>query len=369
MDQTESPRLGRKYAKIYHELRQKLLNGEYREGERLPTEMELSERYGVSRPTVTKALNELMQEGLLSRRIGSGSYAHPPKSNIRNRLFGLLIPGLGRGEIFEPICASVASSAERHNFSLLWSGFDQDARMHPLASEAIARRYIDTGAAGVFFEPLELWPGFEEVNLRVVRMLEEATMPVVLVDADYLHFPERSRFDLVCLDNVRAGYTAARHLLREGVHRIDFLCRPHSADSIRQRIGGYRLALAEGGLVPDPSWLHVGYPEDATFVRELLSDGAPLNLVCGNDETAASLMVTLEELSVPVPDAIRIVGFDDVHYSKRLRVPLTTVRQPCEEIGRLAMETMLWRLEHPDRPARTVLASGTLVVRASCGYG
>jgi len=356
-----------KYVRIYNEIKQQLLSGVFSDGDRLPTEFEYSERFSVSRPTVTKALNALEEEGFILRKTGSGSYVRQRKDVVRSKLFGLLIPGLGRGEIFEPICAQIAYAAERNNYSLLWSGFEKSDKMHPLSSGAIAMRYIDNGASGIFFEPLELWPGYDEMNRNVIRILEDAQVPVVLIDSDYLRFPDRSRFDLVGLDNLRAGYIATRHFLENGAARVDFLVRPNSADTINLRVRGYVCALFDSGIAPNPSWVHTGFPEDAAFVKRMVRELGGSRFVCANDETAAAFLVTLEKEGMQVPDEVRIIGFDDVRYAQHLKIPLTTVRQPCEEIGRLAMETMIWRLENPDRPPRTVLVPGTLVVRASSG--
>ena len=270
-----------KYVKIYNEIKHQLLSGVFSDGDKLPTEFEYSERFAVSRPTVTKALNELEDEGFIVRKTGSGSYVRRRKEGTRSKLFGLLIPGLGRGEIFEPICARIASAAEMNNYSLLWSGFEKSDKMHPLSSGAIAMRYIDNGASGIFFEPLELWPGFDEMNRNVIKILQDAGIPVVLIDSDYLRFPDRSGFDLVGLDNFRAGYIAARHFLEGGAARVDFLMRPNSADTVRMRVRGYGSALFDAGIAPDPSWVHTGLPEDGAFVKGMVRERGASRVICG----------------------------------------------------------------------------------------
>jgi DNA-binding LacI/PurR family transcriptional regulator len=78
-------------------------------------------------------------------------------------------------------------------------------------------------------------------------------------------------------------------------------------------------------------------------------------------------MRTLHQLRVGVPDEVRIVGIDDVKYAGLLGVPLTTVRQPCREIGEGAISLMLDRIAHPGMPSRDILLDCKLVVRKSCG--
>lgn len=354
-----------KYLKIYREIKEKLLSGGFQEGDKLPTETEYSEQYAVSRPTVTKALNALADEGFITRKTGSGSYVRNQTGETKSRLLGLLIPGLGRGEIFEPISAQIAWEAEKNNYSLLWSGFDKTDKMHPLSSTAIARRYIDNRAAGIFFQPLELWYEAEEVNRQVVRVFQSSSVPVVLIDSDYTPYPQRSAYDLVGLDNFQAGYTAALHFLKKGLQRLDFLFRPYSAESVGLRIRGYVSALFDGGVHPDPRWIHGGYPEDPRFVKKMIQEEGARDIICANDETASVLLQTLEREGISVPEDVRIMGFDDVKYAQHLKVPLSTIRQPCDVLGHLAMELMLWRIDHPTAPPRTVTVPGTLVVRAS----
>ena len=68
---------------------------------------------------------------------------------------------------------------------------------------------------------------------------------------------------------------------------------------------------------------------------------------------------------VRIPEEMRIVGIDDVSYARLLPVPLTTVRQPCRDIGAIALRTMLDRIDRPHAPSREVLVDGELVVRNS----
>src|SRR5437660_11090128 len=89
--------------------------------------------------------------------------------------------------------------------------------------------------------------------------------------------------------------------------------------------------------------------------------------VCANDRTAGQLMHRLMALRVKVPKDVAIVGMDDVEYASLLPVPLTTIHQPCREIGEAAMSAMLDRIKDPNMLARDILLDCRLVVRASCG--
>jgi DNA-binding LacI/PurR family transcriptional regulator len=108
-----------------------------------------------------------------------------------------------------------------------------------------------------------------------------------------------------------------------------------------------------------------GDPNDISLIRDLFLRLRPEAFVCANDYTAAQLMTTLSSLRVSVPSQIRIVGIDDVKYASLLQVPLTTIHQPCLDIGTTALLAMLDRLERPNAPARDFLLDFRLVVRQS----
>jgi len=90
---------------------------------------------------------------------------------------------------------------------------------------------------------MEHFEGRDEVNLSIARALDEANIPTVLLDRDIVIFPERSKYDLVGIDNHRAGYVLAEYLLRTGSRRVAFLASPFSAHTVDARIGGYKEAL------------------------------------------------------------------------------------------------------------------------------
>jgi LacI family transcriptional regulator len=132
------------------------------------------------------------------------------------------------------------------------------------------------------------------------------------------------------------------------------------------RIAGYREGLLNSNIRPDQKWIHTGDPSDKQFVRSIVAGGATA-VICANDLTAANLMRTLDSLGYPVPKKIRVVGFDDVRYAELLRPSLTTIHQPCKDIGIVAMQVMLERIKNPTFPPRDILVQPTLVVRQSCG--
>lgn len=227
-------------------------------------------------------------------------------------------------------------------------------------------QYVAQGVSGVFFAPSEHSEVMYESNLKIASMLQQAKIPVVLLDRCFEPYPDRSNFDLVGIDNHRAGYMLARHLLEVGAKRIVFATLPHTAPTVQARIAGYRQALYVLGDRSEGT-VFTGDFEDAQFVKKMLGSAKPDGILCTNDVTAARLMHTLISLGVKIPADIKMAGVDDVRYAKFLPTPLTTIRQDCAGIGAAAMAAMISRLQQPDMPVRDIFLRCELVVRASTG--
>ena len=356
-----------KHRKVFEYILADIESGKLIEGERLPSETELVKRFGASRPTVARALHDLQNMGLVERKVGSGTYVHRAQKQVESWRFGLLIPGLGSTEIFEPICGQIARLAQKNNHTLLWGDFgEKQGDPDPGLIEQVCESYIRQMVAGVFFAPLELTGDRDRINRSVIATMKAAGIPIVLLDRDIVPFPQRSGLDLVGIDNRQAGFLITNHFIKIGCRRIDFLSRPDSAPTVMLRIAGYHEALLGSGILPDPQWVHSGDPADRDFVKTITDDGAAA-IICANDLTAANLMRTLDALGYPVPEKIRVAGFDDVRYAELLHPSLTTIHQPCTDLGTIAMQVMLERIKNPSIPPRDILVQPTLIVRKSCG--
>ena len=351
---------------IYESLSTSIRSGEYASGDRLPSEAELCKRFDASRITVAKAIQTLQQDGLVTRRPGSGSYVQLPLPATSYH-FGLLIPELGTTEIFEPICQGIMRSPQAKSHALLWghNTSRSDEGMEEAALD-LCRQFIEQKVSGVFFAPLEFTETKDRINHQIVAELRQAGIPIVLLDRCYYMFPMRSNLDRVGIDNHRASFMVTEHLWNQGARRVVFVARKRSATTILERISGFQFALHECGY-EGQGGVRYGDTGDLDFVRELLETENPDGVVCGNDLTAARLMRSLIALGVRVPEQVRLVSFDDVNYAKFLPVPLTTIHQNCPQIGASAMELMIDRMAHPHRPGVDLLVPFELVIRESCG--
>lgn len=356
-----------KYQRILNALQHQILEGRFANNHRLPSETELGIRYKVSRPTAARALAELENQGIIIRRAGSGSYLRPasqPEEVVRGKRFGLLVPGLGKTEILDPICTEITRFAQSRDCTVLWGdaaqpiGVGQDA-------VALCQHYIESKVDGVFFAPMELVPERAFWNVQVANALSAAGIPFVLLDRDLLEFPQRSTHDMVGIDNFRAGAIMAEHLVEKGARRICFLAKPNYPSTTDLRASGCREAVRRSRGVSFCTACKD--PADSASIQALLRQHEPDAIVCANDQTAALLLSSLVALRVKIPATLRIAGFDDVQYATLLSVPLTTIRQPCRDIARAATLALLDRTVHPTSPPRQILLPFELIVRRSTG--
>jgi len=355
-----------KHRQVYAAVRRDIESGRLADGARLPSEAVLGQKFGTSRITVSRAMRDLQVAGLIERRAGSGTFVKAVKA-ATGLSFGLLIPDLGETEIFEPICQGMMGSPLARQHALVWGSPNGGGSSKEERAWRMCRQYINRRVSGVFFAPLEEALHQDDVNLRIVEALDAARIPVVLLDRPALPYPRRGHHDLVGIDNRRAGYMITEHLTSLGSSRVAFVAVPQAAATVDAREAGYREALYGANLQIARELAVRLDPSDSAAVEKFMRTARPDAVVCANDRTAARLMPTLLRLGYAIPGNVRLVGIDDVEYAGLLPVPLTTLRQPTQQIGDVALGVMLERVARTDFPPRDVQLHCELVVRESCG--
>lgn len=349
-----------KHKQLFEELGRAIQRGAFVPGQRLPTEAELMQQYGVSRTTVTRTLRDLEHRGVIWRRRGSGTFVKEVERTATDQ-FGMIVHHVEPGSIFLGVYESLARAADSDGSQILLTHLN--AQQH-LADEAVesAERMIARGVRGVFFLPHGMAGEGRELNRRVSETFTRANIPLVLLDRDIVDFPQRSTHDLVGVDNIRGGYLLGQHLIDVGCQRTLFFSENVAFSSARGRWTGYRAAMEANGMEAKSFG---GDPEDAATVLEAIRKYKPDGIVCDNDRHAAIFMRHLLTAKIAIPDQVKLAGFDDTPTASLLTVPLTTVRQPANAIALRAMSLMTDRLAHPTQPPVHVAVHCELVVRQS----
>lgn len=178
-------------------------------------------------------------------------------------------------------------------------------------------------------------------------------------------------YDSVLLDNYRAGYIAAMHLIELGHKRIGFISGPSTSASSMQRLEGFRQALSNYFLELDPTDIATGdlKIEDGYALAARLLDrpSRPTAIIAGNDLMALGVLDYCNEHGISVPGEISILGFDDIIYGRIHGVGLTSVSHHTDEMGRQAAELMIRRLNESDAEYRRIIQEPTLIVRDTTG--
>ena len=353
---------------IYDIFKDQILKEAFPLGSLLPTEQTLTQKYNVSRPTIAKAYNRLQKEGFVNKKKGLGTIV-TYNSRITTYTFGLLLPGAGESEIFSIINDQILKQSEIGRFDCLWEGATaSNAEIRKNLIETCCSGYIAKKVDGIFFSPLERVPDANEINLRICKSISDANIPVILIDRDILSYPERSEFDVACLDTFSAGCVMAQHMTDAGCEVIYFFYRPNSASSVDLRLSGITTTILKNNLPFTNANILCGNPENLDFVRKIKIIPGKTGMICANDSTAAVLMSSLDTLGFRISKDILICGYDDMKYSRHLKHSLTSFRQPCEEIADVSIELMMRRLKNNNRHPLTITLTGEIVVRESSRF-
>jgi len=349
---------------VYDELKNDILSGRYA-AVRFPSERALAMRFHVSRSTITRCLSDLVREGLVQRSQGRGTFI---TRQGRSRKIGLIVPGLvPYSEYFQPIVSEMTRMAQSEAFELrLGNICAKDVRDRTREVRELAAEFIRSRVAGVVYQPLEYVDDADEVNARILAVFSKAKIPVVLLDSDILPPPQRSRYDIVTIDNVDAGERLANHLYEQGARNVHFCMLPELLPTVAKRLRGVICSTILRGRKWSRDNVLAVQPDDKTAVRRLFRGRSrPDAFVCENDMVAGVLLRTLTELGVRVPDDVLLAGFDDMQYARMTTPPLTTIHQPCREIAETAFRRLVSRIARPDLPPICISLPAPLVVRGS----
>lgn len=165
--------------------------------------------------------------------------------------------------------------------------------------------------------------------------------------------------------------SVTRHLVGLGHRRIGVICGPPYWLARDDRVAGHLAALSEAGVLGSPELMRHGEPKDETGVLaggELLDlPDRPTAVVCFNDKVAVGVLQAAAARGLRVPEDLSVTGFDDIDVSRATTPPLTTVRQPLQEMGRVAVTMLMRLLDGHRHDALSIELATELVVRSSTG--
>ncbi|MCC3376129.1 GntR family transcriptional regulator [Cohnella sp. REN36] len=353
-----------KYLQLKEELVSWIAGGRYLPGDKLPSENELSEQFGLSRQTVRQSIGELVQEGWLNREQGKGTFVSRQPAERRSagvsKTIGLVTTYIS-DYIFPSIVRGAEAALKARGYRLLLSSTDNRKDRERESLETM----LTQGVSGLIVEPTKSAEG--NPNFEAYMALEYHGIPMIMINEQYpdLDWP------CVKLDDAAGGRLAAEHLIALGHRRIAGFFKADDMQGV-QRMKGFLQAHRDRQLTVPPELLvryatedKIGRPGEA--LRQLLSDAEPPTaIVCYNDELAVALLDVVREAGLRVPEDLSLTGFDDSFLATATEIKLTTVAHPKAQMGEDAVGLLLDRLEgRRPSPRQGKLYEPKLVVRAS----
>lgn len=257
---------------------------------------------------------------------------------------------------YSHVLAGIEAACRNIQANLLYATMPVDQDSYPLE---LPRILVEKDAV----DGLLLVGAF--LNDTLAQTVEHRSAPIVLVDA----YASSERYDAVVSDNLGGGYRAASYLIGQGHRHIGIVgCHPQAYPSIQERRQGYLEALAEHGLPSEyVADCHVVNAEEVRQATARLLEEHPqlTAILAANDETAITAMDAVRELGRQIPQDLSILGFDNIDMAAHISPPLTTMHIDKAGMGRMAVQLLANRIEHPESSPVTATIRPHLVVRDS----
>jgi LacI family transcriptional regulator len=328
------------------------------------TIVDVAREAGVSYSTVSRVVNNYeyvkpeTREKVLNAMMRLGYVVNQQARSLRGGLshvVGVLVPDVGNNYIGAIIRGIDAELAANQYDLMLYTTHRQKTR---------ESTYVATITRGMADGLLLLLPTNVEAYMA---SLQQQQFPHVLIDYQAV---DNQFTSTVQSTNFDGAYDATRYLIELGHRRIGYVIGLQEMQCSLDRLAGYRAALADYGIEYAPELVQEGdffRVQGYEAARHLLSlDHPPTAIFSANDLSAFGVIEAVRNCGLSVPEDVSVIGFDDTWEAEQVHPGLTTVRQPLEQMGRIAAQILLRRLEDPDLPGKRVELPTELVIRDSC---
>ena len=326
---------------------------------------------GVSVVTVSKVLRDHPDIGEETRnrvlkRVRELNYQpnFAARSLVTGRTWtlGLVVPDLLH-PFFAEIAKAISGEARKQGYSLLISSSDEDSELEIQEIRQLLARRVDV-----------ILVASAQSSLDGFRMIEEEKTPYVLIDRRFAGLDA----NFVGVDDEAVGMLATSHLLEQRCSRIAHICGPNISTAVG-RLEGYKRALNSHNLPALPEYIvslgasgdHRGEKGGYEAAKQLLAmEDRPDGIFCFNDSSALGAMRAILEAGLHIPEEVAVVGCGNFSYSDFLRIPLSSVDQGSENIGKYAADLALRiaRRKTPTRPKPELIIPRLVVRASSCRF-
>ena len=353
-----------KYLKIKKDIKELIKEQKIKPGEKIPSENELANKHDVSRHTVRKALDLLLQEGLLYKEQGVGTF-YGGRADNSTKIVGFVSISV-HDYIFSDILSGIDDVLHEAGYQLLLGNSKDNIEREAEILNNMLERDID----GLIIEPAK--SSYEENNIDIFYKIRQKNIPVVIIDSSF----SDDNFSYVVVDDVIGGKTATSYLLASGHSKIAIIYKDSHLPG-RQRFLGYKKALEEAGnslltgLIKSYHFSELETPDKFSdeikkIVDSLLSgEPSPTAIFCFNDQVAVEVKEYLNLKGKSIPDDISLIGYDDSKLVKLNNIGITSVSHPKKLAGEKAAELMLKNLQEDNISTEKIVFEPELVKRDS----
>jgi LacI family transcriptional regulator len=271
-----------------------------------------------------------------------------------SRTIGVAVSAI-TNHYFSDVVSAIEAACSRQNFMMLLSDTHDDPQHQFRVVRELHQRRVD----GVILASAS-------DSGDMLDYLKSNRVATVLIDRLV-----SDQFDQVGVENVHAMIELVLHLVSHGHKRIGFIAGQRGLATSDERLGGFSRALRLAGLEESPDLIEFGQStlEGGRLALHRFLKGCqpPTALVTGNNLMTIGALRALREVGLRVPQDLSLVGFDNFDWAEFASPPLTVMAQPATELGSVAIDLLMRRLQEPSAPKTTIRLSPKLILRASCG--
>lgn len=333
-----------KYQIVIDWIQEEIASGRMKVGDRLMPEEKLSEKFGLCRQTIRRATSQLVEEKVLTRIQGSGTYVGQitPHVQKKKHMNVAVVSTYHNSYIFPPTLRGIERTLSDAGYAMWLSFTDNRIERERIILEDILRKdnidgLIVEAAKGALPNP----------NLSYYKELQKRNIPMIFFNDMY---PELN-VPCVRLDDHLITYKATEFLLHAGHKKIAGIFKLDDGQG-RRRYSGYLEALLEADIrlnsqttiwIDTDSELNLGEMADHLFRR---IDGCT-GMVCYNDEVAVEIIDLALKRNMRIPEDLSIISIDDSELAEVNKVPFTSYPHPKEILGEKTAQNLLNMIENP----------------------
>ncbi len=304
---------------------------------------------------VSDAVREKVTTAISQLNYAPSALARSLKLN-QTRTIGMLLTA-SSNPFYSEVVRGVERSCYERGYSLVLCNTDGDENRMNRSLETLLQKRVD----GLLIMCTESHIPSVEILTRY------PSIPSVMMDWS----PFDGGSDIIQDNSLLGGEMATRHLISRGYTRIACIAGPQDKTPARLRLEGFHQAMKQAGLPVLPGYIVAGdleFEGGYNAMNQLLAlNPLPEAVFTSNDAMAVGVYHALYQAGLSVPQDIAVIGYDDIELARYMTPPLTTIHQPKDELGELAIDTLLHRLAEPGGSQQLLVLTPELVERGSVG--